>query len=126
MSAFSKIAHWKKKLCDVEVLNISPSIQWILTPLFVVEIKQCQNPEPLRNGKIVGLSENGKTDVGVAIDYSCNDGNSMMVGPQRRFCKLDGSWSGFQPQCLNPKAGILNNSDMCNSIFNWWNAIVCI
>lgn len=39
-----------------------------------------------------------------------------MVGPQRRFCKLDGSWSGFQPQCLNPKAGILNKSDYCNSI----------
>eukprot|EP00105_Crassostrea_gigas_P015139 XP_011432046.1 PREDICTED: MAM and LDL-receptor class A domain-containing protein 1 [Crassostrea gigas] len=76
--------------------------------LYRCEIKQCQNPEPLRNGKIVGLSENGKTDVGVAIDYSCNDGNSMMVGPQRRFCKLDGSWSGFQPQCLNPKAGFVH------------------
>lgn len=93
------------------VLIKSPSSQWISASIFVVEIKQCQNPEPLRNGKIVGLSENGKTDVGVAIDYSCNDGNSMMVGPQRRFCKLDGSWSGFQPQCLNPKAGILNKSD---------------
>ncbi|XP_078319644.1 meprin A subunit alpha-like isoform X2 [Crassostrea virginica] len=76
--------------------------------LYRCEIKQCQNPDPLRNGKIVGLSETGKTDVGVVIDYSCNDDSSTLIGPRKRFCKMDGSWSGFQPECLNPKAGFVH------------------
>lgn len=75
-------------------------------PFFSLENKQCKNPDPLRNGKVTGLSLSGYTGVGVNIDYSCNDASDMLVGPRRRFCKLDGKWSGFQPQCLNPKAGI--------------------
>ncbi|XP_056017904.1 MAM and LDL-receptor class A domain-containing protein 2-like isoform X2 [Ostrea edulis] len=79
-----------------------------LRKLYQCENKQCKNPDPLRNGKVTGLSLSGYTGVGVNIDYSCNDASDMLVGPRRRFCKLDGKWSGFQPQCLNPKAGFIH------------------
>lgn len=95
----------------INVFTLLPKTRLSFVFLFHVEIKQCQNPAALRNGKIVGLSETGKTDVGVVIDYSCNDDSSMLIGPRKRFCKMDGSWSGFQPECLNPKAGIVECPD---------------
>ncbi|XP_062589655.1 MAM and LDL-receptor class A domain-containing protein 1-like isoform X1 [Saccostrea cucullata] len=88
--------------------------------MYRCSIKQCSNPEPLINGKIVGLSETGSTEVGVSIVYSCNYPGTILVGPRKRFCKMDGTWSGFQPQCLNPKEGFIRFCSFDSNNFCGW------
>ena len=77
----------------IRILHSKSLLNWTYENLsFTV---QCPNPPDLTNGMITTPGGHG---VGNIAYYMCNPCLSI-VGPKKRTCLADGTWSGPDPVC---------------------------
>ncbi|KAK3090138.1 hypothetical protein FSP39_009452, partial [Pinctada imbricata] len=68
---------------------------------------KCSNPKQPENGTILGTDGSTESSVGTWITYTCNT-NYTLIGPNKRLCKYNGTWTGFQTECVNKDAGFVD------------------
>ncbi|XP_076332272.1 CUB and sushi domain-containing protein 1-like [Tachypleus tridentatus] len=69
---------------------------------------ECGLPMPVGHGH--WLLSNNATFYGASVEYKCDE-NYEIVGPSRRLCSENGTWSRQDPQCIEISCGVPNTLD---------------